>query len=902
MIITVNNKEYKLLRRPKLVNAKILLYDPKFNEKAKHFYFYDLDVEAFEANFKPNSKGKIISVPCLVNDTFGCSINLNSAHVCGDCGRRYMHKHTCDPRRCKFYSWQVLKGRKPHRPESIAGSEGSILDINIELDQELFKSSNDPVKNFERRFSAFQNVAHYVGYFDFETHSTLVTNYNVLIPILLCLTWKEPYKAVDNRGPNFPLRDQAWQMSVSDIQSRRYNVVLYEFLEYCMRLLTQSHKAVYFLAAFNGGRFDIALFLEYFKNNTPGVLKPYVQAGGKALDFQLSLKCQRETCGPNCCVMICFRDIIPYLPASHRKPLADLCKSLKFPEQKGYVSFATLDAAYEDPIGNNYDQLMEEKVRPYCFQDCRVLVQIEEWLYSIFCQDQYLAQVFTNGREYGNLYCFLTLSQIAYFAFPCYLSSEFHENLWVGKHSLLQWMRKAIYGGKCLSAMIGTKMEGKPVEGTPGTWLWYDLASMYPTTVNTLVPYGRFSKDPNLANAINDTFDDRTYSPYLFRGFVAGAILIREPLIHSEECKRSKHAFDSFPCVPARNGKQLYWPANGRIQGVYYCVDLYVAMLEGWKIRILPNQTYFWDSWSDEVGKFFERFYEIKAAAKRAGNFALESLTKIMLNSCYGKFGQRPQRSYTIDEDTGEVDWEQQEDKKKLLQFSMVTLSGSRLLGSQFRNICAFGIDRPGFIEGPLECLGRLVYCDTDCFVIYAYEPERLRAILKPFCERLPLGKFNLEQGKYDFGLAEEVICKECKSIQMFGCLAAKFYTMLCGCGKVRKVKAKGHLINPQFKKDELGEYTDERLDGSKEIDPVWLQSKLILIKDGEEVKHRPWEAIQVYEEERVATVRRGIMINLIKRNGDGPSMKAGLMPRIIGCSRPFYRHQHQACGFIVSR
>lgn len=122
---------------------------------------------------------------------------------------------------------------------------------------------------------------------------------------------------------------------------------------------------------------------------------------------------------------------------------------------------------------------------------------------------------------------------------------------------------------------------------------------------------------------------------------------------------------------------------------------------------------------------FVDYFYPLKAEYKREGNKVFERLVKLMLNSLYGKFGQRRSVINQFTDFHGE-------DYYRMESYDMVT--GERILESKFLNtvIQQYGMEEtdktvvaiPAHITEYARLLlwsiiksvgyGRVLYCDTD--------------------------------------------------------------------------------------------------------------------------------------------------------------------------------------------
>lgn len=149
---------------------------------------------------------------------------------------------------------------------------------------------------------------------------------------------------------------------------------------------------------------------------------------------------------------------------------------------------------------------------------------------------------------------------------------------------------------------------------------YYDVNSLYPYAMTRPMPGGAAKWHYNLENADLDT---------LF-GFVLAYV----------ECPDT---IDK-PFLPYRNPRTnaLLFP-TGQFEGVYFTEELKFARTLGYKI--VPKYGYLFYKKESPFKDFIASIYASRKQAKNANDEAISYIYKILMNSLYGRFGIRPQRT-----------------------------------------------------------------------------------------------------------------------------------------------------------------------------------------------------------------------------------------------------------------
>jgi len=162
------------------------------------------------------------------------------------------------------------------------------------------------------------------------------------------------------------------------------------------------------------------------------------------------------------------------------------------------------------------------------------------------------------------------------------------------------FVRKTYYGGR----VEVFKMYGENLN-------YYDINSLYPYCMKNYIPIGRPNKiigNKNLLDSVGFA-KAKVYSPL-------------EQYI---------------PILPYRLKDKLIFPV-GWFEGYWTLEELRKAKEFGYKIKLIKTLVF-----SKEMlfKDFVEYFYDIKLKAEKEGNQVLYWISKLILNSLYGKFGQR---------------------------------------------------------------------------------------------------------------------------------------------------------------------------------------------------------------------------------------------------------------------
>jgi hypothetical protein len=193
------------------------------------------------------------------------------------------------------------------------------------------------------------------------------------------------------------------------------------------------------------------------------------------------------------------------------------------------------------------------------------------------------------------------------------------------KHYALQGQDYQVYkncyfGAKVTSCLYGMKYD-RPNHA-------YDLSSMYPAGANNPIPYGKMSK-------YHMDIDWQLYkcNPWTLPPFICRCILTKkhEPgygimPVHANETELGDGV------------KGIAYVTGGRIYGMYTCIDIAVAVLDGWKVEKYWDMLVY-EGWTNACKTFYTKWFDIKQQSAKDPN--KRWCAKIILNSSIGKCAQK---------------------------------------------------------------------------------------------------------------------------------------------------------------------------------------------------------------------------------------------------------------------
>ena len=160
------------------------------------------------------------------------------------------------------------------------------------------------------------------------------------------------------------------------------------------------------------------------------------------------------------------------------------------------------------------------------------------------------------------------------------------------------------YGGRTEAFKRGVIREGN----------YYDINSMYPSAMTKRVP------NPNTHRVTHKNVLDYIYN---YEGMSKVSVF----------CPDMK-----IPLLPYRTGNKLIFP-TGNFSGWYTHVELRKALSLGYVIKKV-HKTHYYKETCEPLKDYALELYETRKTAKKQKN-KMQLVYKLLLNSLYGKFGQR---------------------------------------------------------------------------------------------------------------------------------------------------------------------------------------------------------------------------------------------------------------------
>ncbi len=294
---------------------------------------------------------------------------------------------------------------------------------------------------------------------------------------------------------------------------------------------------------------------------------------------------------------------------------------------------------------------------PYCVRDVEILVHTYfEFLDRMvpiikagFMYNAFQVNQFISKPQLAYQFCIWKVPHLFNIPFPVY-----------------EYGYKAYCGARVESQIFGMRMKHHIKA--------WDISSMYPAALNSPMPVGTMHTKKVLFRRW-----DKTFNPWAEKPFIATCRLRKK----HEACTRER-----FGLLPLRLKTELLYVNSGDVTTVLTCIDLWNLIRDGWEVLRVKNFVY-WDRWDKvHLNGFYNDWYNIKQSyPKDSPDYWL---SKIMLNSSYGKFVQRP-----IDNEN-----------KKPSQIGWFCLSYTR---------CMLSYMKESFISSPI-----LYYGDTDSVYVSA--------------------------------------------------------------------------------------------------------------------------------------------------------------------------------------
>lgn len=184
-------------------------------------------------------------------------------------------------------------------------------------------------------------------------------------------------------------------------------------------------------------------------------------------------------------------------------------------------------------------------------------------------------------------------------------------------------------------------------------------------------------------------------------------------------------SYGALPFKSPDNGK-LYFPDDGKPRKFFATGWEINAGLETGTLDVLKCHRSYRPVFTESFEAYVEKFYAMKLGAEQRGDKTMRLFAKLMLNSCYGKFGQdgRKYEKFCVTEAGDFPDGE---------GWTLHTMRDGYWIHSRpdpvdrFFNVCT-AASVTGFVRAYLwkaicDC-ERPLYCDTDSIICYDFNGE----------------------------------------------------------------------------------------------------------------------------------------------------------------------------------
>lgn len=534
--------------------------------------------------------------------------------ICARCGTHYKLFHTCSSVCMEYFQRSVQAGRDIEANRKV-------------LDHQLMKSSGGKKKESVGPDSFKEGI--YV--LDFETFFDATEGYEA--QPYACGSW-----CAENGYREFRGRECVSQV-LDDI------------------LHTASVRTI---VTFNGSGFDyFPLVVECMKRGLEMEITPQ---GSKILNFKIRLG-ERE---------VGTFDLYLFLMSS----LAKVCKDFRIAQEDAkdmfphafITSWESLDYVGDLPAAEFWKEKWEDVCARFPSGQIHILELSKEYLRkdimsTLKAYEKTGELIYDRFQE--NIKNYLTLP---HFAFEMWKQSCRYP-LYVPNNDAYMYVSQALYAGRCYPRRTGyvssqyefVKGEKERVEKS--AWseeekktffsrlydtisdytVDLDVVSLYPHAMTFNYPYGtpKWLNDAEL-HELNNRRDGK--------GCVNSTYLLRVWDIENTPNSGLHGIFDveflpNVYCTEAilpRRKKEggLEWSLDGG-RGIYTSLDLHTALLAGYRI-VSINSGIVYEKVGCVLKDFIEKSYGMKAQGEESGNGVLRAMGKLLMNSVYGKFGQRP--------------------------------------------------------------------------------------------------------------------------------------------------------------------------------------------------------------------------------------------------------------------
>jgi len=350
----------------------------------------------------------------------------------------------------------------------------------------------------------------------------------------------------------------------------------------------------------------------------------------------------------------------------------------------------------------DFDTCTDEELAAYCRND--TLIEFEN--FKIFIE-------FLQANMVGRL-CYTKAST----AIAAYLFRHYHTPIYIHNNAeAIELERESYKGGRCECFALGD----------------FSGQQFYVVDVNSLYPY--IMRD-NLFPTKYVKFH-RKMSPEQLAEQLETYAVVAKVLVKTDE-----------PVYAIKRGRTIF--PIGTFETTLNTPELKYAVERGHVLKVFDAVTY---EQANIFASYVKTLYALRMEYKKAGNKEFEQLCKYLLNSLYGKFGQKAEEWVKIGDCPNEPDREEMILNKppkrvtrlRYLLGELFELQGWGEAYNSFPAIAAHvtASARLYLWELMQQCgFGNFVYCDTDSLIVTQVGFDNLA----PYLNDTELGKLKLEQ------------------------------------------------------------------------------------------------------------------------------------------------------------